>query len=178
VAAQERLLIRAKYHGKILQFGSARHKMWEEESKKTGKTPDCFLEPPCRFQVPIDFIEQEITCDLIPGVVLHGTPDSVSVIWKTIIDYKTVSGKLSTYMSSKQIVTYAYLMAMNNVEIDQGVYLCEVWNEERNKIIGYAKIQKPISMVDIRKHYTNWLKPRALLLKTAFEQLTERSKST
>jgi len=74
-----------KFESNSTVFGSLRHEMFLEESRKTGLTPVAFG----RFSLPVDIIEEEFETEIIPGVVLHSRPDAVSLSEFTVVDYKT-----------------------------------------------------------------------------------------
>jgi hypothetical protein len=175
IVAQEMLLKRRQARrDPTMHFGSVRHKMWEEESKETGLTPACFLEPPCSTQLPVDMVEQQVFCEPIKGIVLCSTPDSVSLKHQTIIDNKTSSGNLQHYANDRQVKVYAFNLAMNGIEIRHGLYLCEIWSKDRKELLGYGRVEQHFDARDINKVWQTWLKPRMELLRVAYDEVKKR----
>ena len=133
-------------------FGSLRHQMFEEESKVTGKTPECFK------TVGVDIVtemhEERFSMDLMPGVVLHSTIDCYSPEESAIIDYKTYTNEydLQTYKQStkkSQLLTYALQLLNLGERVDKLIYLGERWNKERTELLGYDKLVISVTMIDI-----------------------------
>lgn len=207
-----------KFSNSTLRFGTLRHDMWRDESLETGKTPACFGD----YSLSVEMVEEELWSEIIPGVILHSRPDSVSISGATVVDYKTAElakelkvvdqfkvpkqyvlpkrlngtfpgfdlrqiardskagitvpgisygfmpiaqhGKL--YRTSLQLPTYAYQLYTNGHAIRKMVYMVEVWRKSDLTIMGYAYLEKDISMTQIATH-KKWLVARAELLAMA-----------
>lgn len=150
------------YQGEQMKFGIIRHEQWEKESLSTGFTPQCFSH---LYYAPVgDMIERAFAVEIFRDVVLHFRPDSVSIADKAVIDNKKIVSTASQFKSSMQLLIYAYGLSLHGIRITKRVYLCEVWNKESDKIIGYEKLEMPVSMYDIAT-VNKWLLPKVRLLK-------------
>ncbi len=161
-----------------MDFGTDRHDMFEAESLQSGKIPACFREIAGINQVEIDIIEQEFAVELAPGVVIHSRPDAISTGIKTIFDYKTVldakvgwKKTVQKYRqpSNNQTTFYAMMLGYHGIEINRAVYLCEIWDAEREHILGYDSVEREITPADIAAVH-EWALERILLLKVAIKQ--------
>jgi hypothetical protein len=164
------------FESEHMRFGTDRHAMFEDEVRQTGQLPECFRELPVACNVSIDAIEKEYAVQLVRGVVVHSRPDAVSRKTKTIYDYKTVlaapggvEGKVNQYWSSRQGIFYALQLHYHGIEIERVAYLCELWNRDRDQILGYRQVVRQISPDDL-KQVEAWAKDRIALLKSATKQ--------
>ncbi len=158
-----------------MDFGAIRHKMFEEEARETMRVPQTF-----GLDWPVSHVEHEFTTEILPGVVIHSRLDLVSSAKNAIIDYKTVvDGKqgwrkiVKSYQSEskqRQLKFYAFQLGMHGIQVRQGIFLCEVWNQARDTILRYERVEFPIKLQDIAGTLP-WVKDRvALLLAVAEEQ--------
>jgi hypothetical protein len=161
-----------------MEFGTDRHDMWARESLQTGQTPTCFNEIAGNI-VPfsVQEVEKEFVTEIAPGIVIHSRPDAISLPLQTIVDYKTVvdgtrgwKANVAQYKRSKQGKFYAFQLAIHDVRIRRVIYLCEIWNAERNKILGYDYVQQDISLADIAE-MRGWAIERAAIFKAAMKRL-------
>jgi hypothetical protein len=137
-----------------MKFGTARHDMWAEESKRTGMIPECFKELEGLYQA-VTHVEKEFVTEIAPGIVVHSRPDALCSAVQRICDYKTVidgvrgfEKNLSHYRTSKQGLFYMFQLAIHNETYREIVYMCEVWNKERTKIIAYRAIVQRPKLID------------------------------
>lgn len=171
-----------------MEWGTDRHDMFESESRETGLVPACFSELDGFGEMSVEFIEQEFSVELYPGVIIHLRPDAVSKTAETVLDYKTCTAPpgvdwsalgagewpaddkwkrvVSMYRNSRQLKFYAFMLGLNGIRIRRGVYLIEVWNNEHNAIIGYAKIEQEYPLSELAK-LLPWARDRIALLKAA-----------
>ena len=175
----ERLGLLQKYSGgKATNFGTDRHEMWEEESRKTRKVPECFEYCLLRYGIPKDtplaYVEDEIKYEIFPGIILHGTPDSVSSAVNTVFDNKTITGRADQFRTSDQLLVYSYLLYKLGLPIKQGIYLCELWSTDHKRILGYDSYRKEfgLSAVSVAE---KWLRDRAEVLLTAIDVVKART---
>lgn len=169
--AREILGITRRYSGgDEMQFGRLRHLMFEEEGKRTGRTPACFRE--VGVDLPIESIEREWVLEVFTGVVLHSRTDATSLTNKTIIDYKTTSGTAALFAKSMQMRIYGYNIMMHNLQIDKGLILAERWDSERRHPIGYDKAEVSFTLLDMVEA-REWLRSRAQNLVVAIELLVK-----
>ncbi len=152
--------------------GIDRHEMWAAESEVTGHTPDVFKRE-LGIYLPLSHIEHQLASEVFPGVVLHSTIDGVSELAATIIDYKTITGDAGAYRSSKQLKLYSYQLALHDIRIKHGMFLCEIWEKDedgkRCKIVGYEAVRSDISMLEMTKA-REWALPRVALLKSVLAE--------
>lgn len=171
-----------RHSSEILEFGTDRHDDWRDQTKRTGKIPACFLELPDLPAYMVDWVEQEIVHELVPGVVIHGTPDAVCKASKTVVDYKTVQStgndiKIISrrYRASNQAMFYAMLLSQKEVEITNGIYLLELWNPERTQILGYHAERQEYSLLDLAR-MVQWAIDRCSMLRAELNrQQSERT---
>ena len=164
-----------------MSFGTDRHEYFEEESKRTGKIPECFYEVAGLKDVTLDHVEKEYAVELAPGVVIHSRPDAVAGSIGTIFDYKTVKDgkdgwqstvKKYVYPSNRQTTFYALMLKFHGIEITRAVYLCEIWDAEYEHILGYDSVERIITAEDLEEVH-EWALQRILLLKVAINQAAE-----
>ena len=166
----ERLNGNKGFQNEAMLFGEARHETWADEGRLTGKSAKCFS--PKLFSAT--HVEKEFTTEILPQVILHSRPDVVSEQEATLIDYKTMAAeslsegiqKAQSYKSSKQLLVYAYQVGIHNIKIWSLIYLIEIWNMKRDKILGYTNIETKPTLADIAK-VVPWIKERAFILSSA-----------
>lgn len=156
---KEQLGQKERFKSGVLAFGETRHGMWEKETKQTGMLPVVFREAfPEYKDLQITHAEKEFTSELFENIVVHSRPDGVSVPSCIVVDYKTMlqgAGGARRYSSSKQLLFYAYQLAIHNIQIKKYVYFVEIWNRESDneeaytRIIGYEKFEKTVGLLDI-----------------------------
>ena len=166
------------FSSNIIEFGKLRHGMWEQESKKTGRTPEVFKNE-LGVDYKIDLIEKEFSCTIFTGVVLHSTLDAGSTDEGVIIDYKTGTLKEDeeksrhhfqmTYKRSRQHLTYGLQLLAKGVIPKKAIYLGEYWNEDRTELLGYEKVEIPFDINDIVEFKNGWLRERAERLVVALD---------
>jgi hypothetical protein len=170
-----------RFESEHMAFGTERHEMFEAESKRTGKLPQCFYEIAGLKDIAIDHVEKEYAVELAPGVVIHSRPDAVCAGIQTIFDYKTVlDGKegwrktVQKYRqpSNRQVAFYALMLKFHGIEINRAVYLCEIWDQSRERILGYDSVEQTITPDDLTTVH-EWALQRILLLKVALRQAAE-----
>lgn len=155
-------------------FGIVRHEMFEEEGKLINRVPDYF-----GLDMPLSSIEEEFATEILPGIVVHSRPDGVSASTNTIIDYKTVlDGKqgwksiVDSYKHTakqRQLKFYAFQLGLHGILIKKGMFLCEIWDAERENILDYKVVEFPIKFTDIAP-VLPWVKDRVALLQTVLEE--------
>lgn len=142
-----------RFKNDVLTFGETRHNMFEKETKQTGMLPVVFREEfPEYKDLVITHAEEEFATELFKNIVIHSRPDAVAANDAIIIDYKTQvkgAGGARKYSSSKQLIFYAYQLAVHNIRIKKYVYMVEIWSETYDEIIGYDKFEKDIKLLDI-----------------------------
>lgn len=150
---KEQLGQKERFKSDVLTFGEIRHGMWERETKQTGMLPVVFREAfPEYKDMQITHAEKEFATELFKNIVIHSRPDGVSVPSATVVDYKTMvkgAGGARRYKSSRQLIFYAYQLAIHNIRIKRYVYLVEIWNEDYTEIVKYDKFEKDIGLIDI-----------------------------
>lgn len=173
--AEKKLANKDGFSNETMKFGQINHDMFEEESRKTGKLPKCF-----GINTRVQHIEQEFAIELIPGVILHFRPDSVSDTAHTVFDYKTMNyydgmpvDKIikARYGDAKQLKIYAYALMVHGIDIKRWAYLIELWDKEKKQIVGYRQFAKEYKLADIPTTKT-WLTKRAFLLGAAMKELS------
>lgn len=168
----ERINPALRFESESMKFGTERHDMWSAQTLSTGIVPNCFQEiEEGRFLLPVSHVEHEFVTELASGIVVHSRPDAVSVVDKTIIDYKTVldgvngyEKNLGHYRTSKQALFYAFQLALHDIHISRVVYLCEIWNEHRTEIVGYRYVERRIKLAETAG-MLKWALDRAAMLK-------------
>lgn len=163
---RQRLEQTPRFESEHMRFGTTRHELWQEEAEQTHKLPRVF-----GLDWAATHIEQEFTTEILPGVVVHSRVDVLCAEQQTVCDYKTVVDGVKGYKKnlaqykhgSRQLTFYAFQVGLNGVHVRQGAYLCEIWNQERDTILGYEKIVFPISLLAI-SNSLEWVKRRAALL--------------
>lgn len=156
-----------------MAFGTERHAMWQEEAEKTKKVPAIF-----GLDWPVSHVEQEFTSEIMPGVILHSRLDLVCADLSILPDFKTVvDGKqgwkkiVESYrhnVKQRQLKFYAFQAGLHSIRITKGAFLCEIWDGERENILGHEIVEFPITFADIAESFA-WMKPRAALLAAALE---------
>jgi hypothetical protein len=161
-----------------LDFGSLRHEMWQEETDRTGKLPECF-----GLDWAVSHCEQEFASMVLPGVVLHSRPDAVCADISTLVDYKTLiadnveQGALTAvirYKHSKQLPLYAYQLGLHGIRVRRIAYCVEIWNRPEldefgnvirptDTVLGYKTIVRDLTLADMAE-VLPWLKQRCALL--------------
>ena len=150
-----------------LQFGKIRHDMWQAESEKTGKLPQCFIDEwPELAELEATHVEQELATEIYKDIILHSRPDMIAAKQFTLIDYKTMVREdtgAGIYKNSRQLPIYSYQAAMHNIRIKKYIYLVEIWNEDRSEIVGYDKYEREINLAEISA-IRHWIKQRCEVL--------------
>lgn len=156
-----------------MAFGTVRHATWQEEAEKTGRLPLCF-----NRDWPVSHIEYEFATEVLPGVVIHSRPDIVCAEVQIIPDFKTVIDGVNGWQQNikgyyhgskqRQLKFYAYQVGLHGILIRKGAFLCEIWNQPRDTIIGYKIVEFPITLSDMAATL-QWIKPRAAMLAAALE---------
>jgi hypothetical protein len=173
--AKEKLENKEGFATEHTKFGGLNHELFEEESRETGKLPECF-----GMNVTVDHIEQEFAIEVIPGVILHFRPDSVSESARSVYDYKTMNytdgmdvDKIikGRYGKATQLRTYSYGLWVHGIPIERYCFLIELWDKRNMKIVGYRKLSREFLLGDIPK-VKDWLTKRAFLLGAAMKELS------
>jgi len=147
----------APFENEITYFGEKRHEMFSKYIKEKGELPKNFgLNLTCKPEQS----ERHIACEVAPDLVIHGTPDAFGEDW--VIDFKTTT-KPDAYINSKQTTFYAWLLSIYGLEIRKVYYLCEIWNIDRDKILGYKVHEKELTPQDL-EDVREWALERARLL--------------
>lgn len=173
--AEQKLRESSGFSNDDLKFGQVNHDLFEEESRETGKLPKCF-----GINVNVEHIEQEFAIEVIPGVVLHFRPDSVSESVGSVYDYKTMNyfdgmdvDKIikARYKKAVQLKTYSYGLMVHGMDIKRYCYLIELWDKRQKKIVGYRQYSREFKLADI-PNTKEWLSKRAFLLGAAMKELS------
>jgi hypothetical protein len=153
-------------------FGTLRHASWQEEAEQTMMLPTAF-----GVNAEVKYIEQEFTTEIWPSVVVHSRPDVVGQ--DTVYDYKTIlDGKqgwkavMKSYnhdTKRRQLIFYAFQLGLHGIQIKHGCYLFEIWNKDRDTILGYESVSFPISYRDIAA-VVLWAKKRVSLLQAVLAE--------
>lgn len=177
----ERLEGRRRVETEAMAFGTERHAMWQEEAEKTGWVADCF-----NVEWPVSHVEHEFATEILPGVVVHSRPDIVVASKNLLPDYKTVvDGKqgwrytIKQYAHAtkqRQLKFYAFQLGLHGILIREGAFLCEIWNKDRDTIVGYEIVRFPITLADMAGAVA-WAKPRIAMLAATLESY-QKSKQT
>jgi hypothetical protein len=151
-----------------MSFGSIRHNQFEEESRRTGKVAACF-----GLDAEATYIEQEFTSEPWKDIVVHSRPDVVSVPGKLLVDYKTCVDGAQGYKKivdsyrhiskQRQLTFYAYQLGLHGIKINAGLFALEIWNKDRDTILGYETVGFAIGLREIAEVLA-WVKPRVALL--------------
>lgn len=178
----ERFGGRRRVETEAMAFGTTRHEIWQEEAQNTGLVADCF-----GVDWPVSHIEQEFATEIVPGVVVHSRPDIVVASKNLLPDYKTVVdgaqgwrktvASYSQITKQRQLMFYAFQLGLHGILIRQGVFLCEVWNKDRDTILRYEMVQFPITLADMAAA-VEWAKPRIAMLAAAIEIYQKDSKTS
>lgn len=167
-----------RFESDHMKWGTDRHEMWSNEILRTGVIPECFREiEDGRYNVAVSHVEEEFASEIAPGVVMHSRPDAISVIEEAVIDFKTVvdgtngfESNLHKYKTSKQGLFYAFQMALHDIRIKRVIYLCEIWNGERTKILCYRAVVQNVNLMDIA-NMKYWAIDRVALYKASVQRL-------
>jgi hypothetical protein len=156
-----------------MSFGTLRHESWQEEAQKTGKVADCF-----GLNWQVSHIEHEFTTEIMDNVICHSRPDIVAIQKNAVLDYKTVVDNkqgwrkiVDSYRKEakqRQLKFYAFQLGLHGIRIREGIFLCEIWNAERDTILGYEVVRFPITLFDIAG-VLPWVRQRVALLASAVE---------
>lgn len=170
---QQRAGLVKKFKTKSTEFGSLRHEMFEEDIAETGVVPEVFTHNevmkeevratgavPYEFQyligsMKVSHCEESFATEIIPGVVIHFTPDEIAAADKTILDTKTMipnkAGKVNpnSYLKSKQLKFYALLLRPHEIMIEKGLFLVEQWNREYTEVTDHHVIPQKIGLMEI-----------------------------
>lgn len=195
---QERFEGRTRAETESMIEGTIRHEMLQEYSEK-HKTPYHAF----GLDWPVSHVEHEFATEILPGVVLHSRPDLVCGDVGILPDYKTVlDGKhgwqknLRSYgwrpkldpqgniIGSKtvesgkqhQLKLYAWQIGMHGILIKRGAFLCEIWNGDRDEILGYQVVEFDITLADMAAAL-QWVRPRVALLASAIEEYKKCNKT-
>lgn len=170
---EERLGLRSRFEGDNMADGTIRHEMWQAEALRTSKLPECF-----GLDWPVSHIEHEFTSEMLPGIIVHSRPDVVCVTKHAILDYKTVLDGTRGWRETikqyhhtskqRQLQFYAFQLGLHGILIREGVFLCEIWNKDRDTILGHNIIRFPITLGDMAGALA-WARPRIALLASALE---------
>ena len=171
--AKEMVLGKKRWSGD--DFGSLRHKMWEEETKQTGRTPECFRH--IKIDQPAVMCEQQFEMESLPGVILHSTIDVYLPELSCVTDYKTFTNKedLQHYAQphkKAQLLVYGVQLLVKGHSVKNLMFLGERWDSAREELLGYDHIMIPVTMLDLVNTQAD-LKQRAIRLKAAIEVLKE-----
>lgn len=149
-------------------LGSVRHEMYAEEMRGSKRIPECFCKE-YTYDARVDMVETELKAEILPGVVLHSTPDAVDTDNGIVFDFKVTTLDAKKWNASKQILTYAYQMHLRGVDVSYSVFLIEKWNSAKTEILGY---QSTIQLLPREKvlGVLPWLQDRAMYLQ---EKITE-----
>lgn len=146
----ERIGLKQKYSSGAMSFGTTRHEMWAEESLESKRVPACFEWELKKHNIPLDtplsHVEAEIKCEIFPGIILHGRPDSVSSEAGIVFDNKTTVGSAKQFAGSDQLLVYAYLLYKLGIPIKHGIFLCEIWSRDHQRILGYDSLKKDFGL--------------------------------
>lgn len=189
---QLRAGLRKKFSTASTEFGSVRHEMFEEDVAETGMVPAVFThheitqqevratgKTPYEYQyligsLPVSHCEQSFATELIPGVVIHFTPDEVAAEVQTIIDTKTMipneAGKVrpNQYLKSKQLKLYALLLRPHGITINKGLFLIEQWDREYKEITDYHVVPQKIGIMEMGEAQA-WALKRIEILQAGIE---------
>lgn len=170
---QLRAGLKKKFKTASTEFGSIRHEMFEEDVAETGMVPELFThkevqkeEVRATGRVPHDYqyligemkvshCEQSFATELMPGVVIHFTPDEIAKDDCTIIDTKTMipnaAGKVNPnqYLKSKQLKLYAGLLMPHGFTITRGLFLVEQWDRDYKEITDHHVVPQKIGLKEV-----------------------------
>lgn len=171
-----------KFSTEATEFGGLRHDMFAEESHQTKRVPKHFAS--LVDDEVIGFIEYELAIELADGVIVHSTIDAATTDLATIFDYKTAVCKsdepeeltklikelTAKYQSSKQLHFYAYQISSRGYRVNRGIFLVEVWDKDRTKILATFKVVRQLRLGDISQ-MRHWALRGSVLLKNELKQL-------
>lgn len=80
----------------------------------------------------------------------------------------TIEAHKQLFRGSHQLPTYCYQLYANKHVVRTMVYMLEVWDKKNMEILGYTRLEKPITLTDIMVN-KKWLVERASLLKAALK---------
>lgn len=166
--------LRGEFTNPSMELGAIRHEQFAEESRKTGQLPNVFKQflPVFPEYFTEVCIEEEIAAEIFPGVVLHSTPDLVSIHENTaiIVDYKCSSQNPRVFEKSKQHLVYAFQLLVRGILCTEFYYLIECWDKEKTQIIGYKMVKITMDRASIMS-IRDWLWERVSILQTAIDIL-------
>lgn len=167
---REQLGTKKRFENDVLAFGEVRHDMWQKETEQTGRVPACFAEAFPEYDLEVTHAEKEFATEIYENIVLHSRPDAVAAKAFTLIDYKTQrkgAGGARIYKNSKQLIVYAWQLAMHNIRIRRIVYLVEIWNTDETgamvDVSHYEKFEKDLGLADIH-NIKSWIRDRCEVL--------------
>jgi hypothetical protein len=116
-----------RFKNDVLTFGETRHAMFEKETNQTGLLPVVFREAFPKYKdLQITHAEEEFATELFkehrdsqPSRRQLQQPHAI------VVDYKTMvkgAGGARRYKNSKQLIFYAYQLAVHNIRITKYVY--------------------------------------------------------
>lgn len=150
---------------KYTMFGHMRHKMFQEETTRTGKLPQCFDEVVEIEKASLS--EQELVMKYTDKTTIHSRIDVYLPDSKTVVDYKTTTNP--KYRPDKiQLLLYAFNLMSNNIEVKNMMYLIEIWDDKRTMIVGYKKYFYAVTTKELMK-INVWLNDRVERLEVAYE---------
>lgn len=157
----ERLGLKEGFKSTSMEWGTLSHAIFEEESKATGRWPECF-----GIDLEATHVEKEFVMELFGGVVVHSRFDLLSVPDKAIGDVKTmvyveglpIEDHAKKYLKHRQLPFYALSAIVNGFDVRWLYYLVEVWTVERDlegkiiryvDIVGYSTIRREITLAEL-----------------------------
>lgn len=147
-----------RFHNAETALGIRRHEQWQDESMRTGYTPEVFAH---LYKAKVDFVEQDFTVEMFKGVIVHIRPDSVSISDEAIIDNKKVVDPATKFLNDWQLKVYAYVLQLHGYRIRKLVHLCEMWSRDGESIVGYQHLVRNVKLADLSL-VPKWLKERSL----------------
>ena len=154
--------------------GTLRHEMFAREAQITQKPYYAF-----NLNWRVTHVEHEFASEILPGVIVHSRPDIVCADIQMLPDYKTVLDGTHGWRETikqyhhtskqRQLQFYAFQLGLHGILIREGSFLCEIWNKERDTILGYEVIRFPITLGDMAAALA-WARPKVALLVSALEQ--------
>lgn len=171
IAVAKQMVYQTKrYSTFAMDFGTKRHEMWSEESLETGKTPECFNKG-LGISYDVLHVEQQWDYELTKDVILHSRTDAYAPEISAVIDYKTFTkdGGMASYMASDklaQMYTYAMQLMASGFKVNKGIFLGEQWNTERTELLGYAKLEVDITVLQIAANKKEMIRRADMLLVT------------
>lgn len=168
-----RRLQRAGLNTPHIKFGQVRHRMFDRESKSSGKLPTIITEnldlPEWVKQAAIE-TEVYMTAKVYGAGVIHATLDALIREGGIILDYKTTKRGVRPFLPSTQLVVYAVVCQANGIDVRGAYLIAEIWNDDKTQIEGYESDCYTIDdkLLTLGK---KWLRKRASLLREALEEL-------